>query len=275
VNRFACRYAVVQFMPFTETSEFANVGIVLACPQTGYFDYRLQNRRHARITQFFEELDGTVYKSALKAFESELQRVVNIASGADQGSNPEMLRQLFASLTHPREAMVRFGPPRAILTPDPNAELQHLFDHYVGRAFATPQYIEGLMTKRIGTLIGSLNLSLPFRQEKIGDDLVHATFPFVQKQQSGALRKIIKPLRLDHEESNSILEHGDSWAQKVRRLGNRGLLPADILFAVAQPKEADAKRQSACSDILSQLQALKVRTVTQEDEQGILDFANA
>jgi hypothetical protein len=275
VNKFACRYAVVQFMPFTETGEFANVGVVLACPQTGYLDYRLQSRRHARITQFFEELDGAVYRSALKAFESELQRVANLACDADQGSRPELLRHLFTSLTHPREAMVRFGPARAILTPDPKAELQHLFDHYVGRAFATPQYIEALMTKRIGTLISSLNLSLPFRQEKIGDDAVHATFPFVQKQQTGALRKIIKPLRLDHEESNSIFEHGDSWTQKVRRLRDRGLLPADIMFAVAQPKEEDAKRQSACADILSQLQTLKVRTVTQDDEQGILAFANA
>ncbi len=38
----ACRYAVVQFAPYRETGEFANAGVVLMCPETGHFDFKLQ-----------------------------------------------------------------------------------------------------------------------------------------------------------------------------------------------------------------------------------------
>ena len=58
MKKIACRYAIIQFMPYTETGEFANVGVVLACPETGYFDFKLQTKRYARITAFFNELDA-------------------------------------------------------------------------------------------------------------------------------------------------------------------------------------------------------------------------
>ena len=41
----ACRYAVVQFAPCRETGEFANAGVVLLCPATGFFGYQLQTQR--------------------------------------------------------------------------------------------------------------------------------------------------------------------------------------------------------------------------------------
>jgi hypothetical protein len=35
------QYAVVRFMPFIETREFANVGVVLIAPKTGKFLFKL------------------------------------------------------------------------------------------------------------------------------------------------------------------------------------------------------------------------------------------
>lgn len=32
MNKLACQYAVVRFLPYAETGEFANVGVALACP---------------------------------------------------------------------------------------------------------------------------------------------------------------------------------------------------------------------------------------------------
>ncbi len=47
LNKLACRYAILRFLPYTETGEFANVGVVLACPATGYFGFKLETRRYA------------------------------------------------------------------------------------------------------------------------------------------------------------------------------------------------------------------------------------
>ena len=78
----ACRYAVVQFAPYRETGEFANAGVVLMCPETGYFGFKLQTRRTKRITDFFDELPRSFYVRAVKAMEDELQRVAGVVAHA-------------------------------------------------------------------------------------------------------------------------------------------------------------------------------------------------
>ena len=49
----ACHYAIVRFMPFVETGEFGNVGVVLFSPTARFFGFRLLGQRISRITNFF------------------------------------------------------------------------------------------------------------------------------------------------------------------------------------------------------------------------------
>ena len=49
---------VVRFLPYPETEEFVNIGVVMACPETGTFDFRIETRRRERITGFFPELEA-------------------------------------------------------------------------------------------------------------------------------------------------------------------------------------------------------------------------
>ena len=115
----ACRYAVLQFSPFRETGEFANAGVILLCPETGYFGFKLQTQRAKRITDFFDELPREIYLRAIKAMQDELQRVAQLVADTPAHGLSDALRHLFDALIHPREAMVRFGPARAVLTLDP------------------------------------------------------------------------------------------------------------------------------------------------------------
>lgn len=273
MKHFACRYAIVQFAPYTETGEFANVGVVIACPETGYFDFKLQTRRYKRITAFFDELNADVYRTALKAIETELARIQHLALELPAGpARADQIRDLITALTHPREAMVRFGQVRPILTQDPAAQLGKLFDHYVDHAFVTPEYVEHTITQRIHTLLSGLTLPAPFKSERIGDDQIHANFPLVQRL-DGHLTKIIKPFNLAQDEPNLIFDHGDAWLQKVRRLRKRNLLPRDVLFAVAAPPESDAKRFGAYTEICAELTQENVHVVEQQQNTEILAFA--
>ena len=52
MKKYACQYAIVRFLPYLETGEFANVGIVMLCPDAGFFDFKLL-RHVRRITAFF------------------------------------------------------------------------------------------------------------------------------------------------------------------------------------------------------------------------------
>ncbi len=51
-HKTICNYAVIRFLPYPETEEFVNVGVILACPETRTIDYMLETRRRDRITGF-------------------------------------------------------------------------------------------------------------------------------------------------------------------------------------------------------------------------------
>lgn len=273
MKQFACRYTIVQFLPYSETGEFANVGVVLACPETGFFDFQLQTRRCARITAFFDELDAKVYRTAIQTMQMELERIqAAVRAVPVTPERADTVRNLLTHLTHPREAIVRFSPVRPLLTPEPATALQQRFERYVNRAFVTPEYTEGTMTKRLQNLLAGLSLPAPFKAVPIGDGQIHTEFPLVQRRDD-QITKVIKPLNLAQNKPNQIFDHGDVWLQKVRRLRKRNLLPPDVLFAVAAPPETEVLRFDAYREICMELQQSKVLVAEQNNEQEIVAFA--
>jgi hypothetical protein len=273
VKQVACRYAVVQFVPYLETGEFANVGVAMVCPQTGYFGFRLQHpRKSKRITGFFNELPRTVFARAVQGICTELQRIDELVARQQTTGRPEALREIFESLVHPREAIIRFSTPRVVLTDDPARELQDKFDHYVDRTVATLEYVEQEIERRIRALLGSLELKMPFRPARVGDDEVYVKFPLVQ-QRGTSVAKIIKPLNLNQTEPMGIYDHGGTWLQRIQRLRKRNLLPHDVLFAVRGPDQHDLKRFAAFEDICGELRLQDVLTVADDAQDLIANFA--
>lgn len=274
MKRFACRYAIVQFSPYTETGEFANVGIVLACPQTGYFGFKLQTKKYARITGFFSELNAEVFRESVRSIETELVRIKESINRIDVAARTDTLRQAFTHLVHPREAIIRFGDARAILTEAPAEELDQLFNYYVDHSFATQEYVEHTMTKRLQTMLNRLNLEQPFRPARIGDDVVYANFQLVQKNFDQP-QKVIKAFNLDQKEPNSIYAHGDVWIPRVRRLLDKKLLPRNTLFTVALPSQTDTKRYAASQEIVRGLEHESIIVINQSHDEQIKAFALA
>lgn len=269
MKTYACRYAVVQFVPYTETEEFANVGVVLACPEAGVLDFKLQTRRVRRVTAFFDELPGNVYRHAVRVFQGELERVKEIAA---QDRTSAGVRDLFKALIHPREAIVRFGRERVVLADDPAAELQRLYAHYVERSFATPEYVEVTIEKRLRAVLNRVTPDHPFRAERVGDEDYYANFPLVQKV-DGVMRKVIKPFNLGHEQTVDIYEHGEKWIAKIKHLRRKSLLPDDILFAVSPPAVDDIRRRTAADEICTELAGLGVQTLDQDADDQITHWA--
>ena len=77
VREFVCNYAIARFRPYRETGEFANVGVVLLCPEVDYFGYAFERHKYKRITNFFPELDSNIFKAGLSGFLKELSRVTS------------------------------------------------------------------------------------------------------------------------------------------------------------------------------------------------------
>lgn len=272
MNKLAYRYAIIRFMPYRETEEFANVGVVLTCPEIGYFDYKLQTRRYAHITSFFEELDSSTYSNAIKLFKGELARIKEQITSV-QSESPDILRKVFDSLLQPRESIIRFSEGRPRLSEKPDDTLNQLFSFYVDRSFATHEYKETVVLRRVKQLVNSLKLEKPFRAQHIGDEIASAKFPLVQQAGDGQFLKAIKPFFLNQEEPGKIINHGGAWVDKVKRLRNRGLLPDSVLFAVDGPSQSAGNRYVAFQEICEDLRELDVAVIPTNDEQRIIEFA--
>lgn len=278
MKRIACQYVILRFMPYVETGEFANVGVVMISPRDRFFGFKLETRRYARLTNFFKDLEGRLYRSAIYAVRQELERVHALLkeSGFDRRykhNDEGFANQLFAELIRPRETMLRFSEPRVVLAEEPEKKLDELFGHYVEHSFATRQYRETVLERQLRHLLNQAKLGERFVPEKVGDDEYHVSFPFVEKQQADVLRAI-KPLNLGQQDSSHIVEHGGKWQFRINELKRRHCLPSRVLFAVEGPDD-DNQRSEAYRHAVALLQQTGVSVMPLANKDAVLEFAKA
>ena len=280
MTRIACQYAIVRFMPYVETGEFANVGVLLWAPKTRYLGFKLLRRKYGRITQFFEELDRAFYLRTMNDLEVELFRVQNLLCDAgayvdEPGMEYGFHKGIFRELIRPRETIVRFSEQRVVLTDDPKDTLEKLYDYYVGRNFVTKEYQEAVLEKGVKTLLEKEDLAKRYHRRKVRDNLYSVTFPFVEEKNEKAVR-IIKPLFLGQADSTQIIEHGDHWKLKIQQLRKRHLLHGPILFPIKGPDETNPKdnRLEAFEETKRNLVESGIDLVLHSDHRTIVEFAS-
>ena len=276
MKKYACQYAIARFLPYVETGEFANVGIVMVCPETNYFDFRLLTTKTKRITDFFEELKVNVYRRAQTDFMYELKRIQDyINDNSTQLKAPHyLLNNIFAELVRTREVLIHFDTVRPVLTDDPALKLDDLYSFYVERSFATPVYQEALIEKNIRNVLKNADLLKKYKKETLGNkDAYHATFPFVYFENEVA-RKVIKPLNLSQDDPATIYDHGWAWLGKIRKLRDLKVLGEGVLFAVKEPNEMKLAEHEMFQEVINTLKTDDIKIALETDTSAILDFAS-
>lgn len=260
------RYSIIRFLPYAETEEFANVGIVMHAPTARYFDFQLSNKWR-RLGGFFDKLDRRVFAQGVTAFAEELARTRDMAGQASaQG--------VFDDLVRPREALFRFSAVRAVMTESPQAKLSELFDHYVEHDFATPEYQEKLIEKTVRGVLRREGLSDRFHSAKLGVDGLQFKVPFAELDADGRALRVIKPMHLAYEDPLRILDHGSQWLGRLRHLERVKAMPRSMLLAVTQPP-VDTDRFGAFEEVRRDLVNLGAVLAASNDEQALLNFAQA
>ena len=271
MNDLACQYSIIRFLPYAETGEFANVGVVLACPEIGFLDAELMPiQRTKRITDFFDALDARIYREAIKYLRTELNQTREFVASLGATRYQDTAASFF-ELIRPREALLRFGPARTILASSPDLMLRKLFSHFVERDFATKEYHEEVLNKGVANILARASLKSYFDAEVVGDDTVSVRFPFVNRGQNGPTLAI-KPLHLAKDEPSKIIDHGGHWVDRIRRLKKHQLIPQGVLFAIESPTEGRQLR--AANEIIDDLRQLGTLVTDFNDEDAILSFAN-
>jgi len=271
MKRLFAHYTLVRLLPQVDAGEFANIGVVLACPETGYFGFRLMKKQR-RVTQFFEEMTRDLLTKLRKELTAELAHIQSLVANRLVGQE---LVQVMQDLAKPRETMVRYAPLRALMTEDPVADLDKLFDRYVQRDLnVVPEYHEQVLTKLVKRALVGERLADAFVVNDVGTEDFHIRLPFVHERE-GFTVAVIKPLDLTQDEPTKIYTHGDVWLGHIRRLKALHLQPQGMLIAAEGPLAEDAKRFRAFNDIVDELRLLDVTVVDRTDTRGIVEFAKA
>ncbi len=262
-----CLYAIVRFSPYIETGEFANVGIVLCVPKSGFIGFRLAPARFKRVNNFFDDLEHQLFGATRKNIEKELVRLQSYAHSV----NEKQLADIFIELTRERESIIRFGEVRtALIKTEPQEFIEKLYNQFIGREFLTREYRENVMVKEIRKDLRKKGVP-KFKEAKIVNDLIEATFPLVSED---AAPKVIKPLAFQQATATKIIEHGELWLWKVKRLIKTGSLEErNILLPFEEPSREDEKLKKAYQEVVSGFEDLNVQVCDFKNKDSLMKFA--
>ena len=139
------------------------------------------------------------------------------------------------------------------------------------RNFATKKYQEALLERDVKKFLRQANVGEQFKNQKLGDEQYHVTFPFV-RDDAGEPVKVIKPLHLGHDEPTKIYDHGAAWINRINRLKGKFLEPERVLFTLAGPN-GDGDRLDAYHDIEKELKATGIKITSCDNRGEITQFA--
>ncbi|TIX46651.1 MAG: DUF3037 domain-containing protein [Mesorhizobium sp.] len=278
--RLQCRYSIVRFTPHVETGEFANIGIILTAPKAGFLDFRVETKRYARITGFFDTLEPEFFRNAVSALVRELARVRKMMPAPiyeqptmDLGA-ADLANRLFYQITKEREGLVTFSDPRVILSDDPQVTLDKLFGHYIERNFVTQRYRETVLEESMKGWLSDISIDTKFVRRQFDDGIYKASFPFVEVDSDGDPLKIIKPFFLGQKEPTSIIDHGVKWTTSVARLRKARVIPNRVLFAVEGPASGGSNI-AAFHETVELLENNDIDVIPFEKRKAILEYASS
>lgn len=267
-----CIYAVIRFMPFAETREYANVGIVVIAPKTGFYDFKLAPKTFARVTNFFDDLDGVIYKHALEGFEAELERIRNFLM--NNHVNGKELTDYFKEITRARESVLHFGEIGTLITDNVNVTVEKLYERFIGRNFThSKEYKEQQMIRVLrNQLVSSLPKNVKYTQQKLKAGMFDITMPLVNQINNNY--RIIRPLAFEQKNVLLAMEHGETWVNRLKKLINSRVIEADrALFALEKPVNRKLEFMNVYENVYDEIKKLGAEVEDFSATSNIIKFA--
>lgn len=261
------QYAIIRFLPHAQTGEFANVGIVVCAPEQAVFEFRLAPARFARVTDFFDDVEGKLYTTTIATVKNELDRLKEFTTnqfGQD-------LVTVMNELVRPRETLVRYSELRTMYIDKKPAEVaDQLFAQLVHRTFLTEAYQEQLMVRAIKTQLKAEKLT-HFRRLALAGRFDEITFPLVAKTNDTF---VIRPLAFQQKNITNMMDHAQTWLGRFARLAqNDALKNENILLPLQGPTANTSKLIGAFGEVKREFDKIGVQVVGHNDTRAISAFA--
>ena len=240
MKKYACKYVVLRFAPYSETGEFANVGVLLYSKSHNFFVFKLDTSDiGARVSRFFHIDDKQVFKFAMASYQKELAFI------QEQVAHHHMTAQeAFGFLVKPRATLLRFSEVRTVITDSIDGTLDSIFARMVSHSSSSQTKNRQKLSSLLRSQLNLLRLERPFRQHRFAKSGFEATYNFTQLGEQGEPLKLIQPIELsDRLTPKEIFEVVDGNEVRLNRMASLELLPKKVLlpFSLSEnrTKEAD------------------------------------
>lgn len=245
-----CLVIPITFRPYAETGEFACFGVLVHCPETGYVGYRIgekDRRVTERINNFFKEIGRDIFPMTLKSAKRDLEQVVKAPFDLFDRNRA---RALLENLIRPRENLIRYGEPMAVMSSDPAAEVDRQYALLVERGFVDQEgRYENEVRRRVKKYLTERHI--PFSQFSFrSPDNYVFNLPITFEAKNGM--KAIKALNLVGTSVTDTIDNGFKWIFRFRRLLENGFKKDNLLVPV-NLTVSSPENKSAVLTILDQL----------------------
>lgn len=273
----ACLVVPVSIRPYAETEEFACVGVLLHAPAENRFSYRLakaSGRAFHRASAFFREIDAAILKTALKCAKLDIDHMI---ARATEELDPRLRENAFCNLIRPRENVIRYGRPRAVMTDDLEKEVERQYERIVQRAFIDREgYYEQKMRMRVMGYLQERKIEFERQKRYVFENGCYTfTMPVVIGR--GAESKLIKPLNFVMKSGTDTMEHWFKWQRRFDYLRGEGLDKGRILAPVRLPSAEKPDVHHAAMIVLEHLREY-TQTVDEaceeEERAAVIAFAS-
>jgi len=264
------KYVIIQFLPYTETGEFANIGVLVFSVKTGFFDFKLTPQRFKRIPHFFDKLDKNFYKNVISLFNEEL---ANMQSMVKNLSGQDLLTYMENRLAF-KESVVRFGNIRTIAMESNQDITDKLYNRYVMRDFIAPkQHREKCMVKLLRTQLIEQKLDGIYKQKEIKTGLRVVNLPFVAHFNQYGKTRIIKPMAFIQQKPTLLIEHGERWLNRFNWLIKANKIEAKNILLPIEPPKKQGDLQQAYLEVINEIKNIKIKVIKFENKKEIFHFA--
>jgi len=261
MKKVAYQTGTIELMPYTEQGEFCIVGVFAIDAEIRSLSYKiLAPKRTKRLTAFFPEIERSVFTQTLKSVHYEWDRLSEMVNTGGNTRELEIMNNvsgsnLFVAITQPREGMIRHKAKGFTLTDSIDKWLNASFRKMVlRRDLEAVMPEEQKLNKKVAEYINELKFRRYWKEKQVGNDQYHATFPFTYTpEMEQKVERAIKPLYLAQKQSTKIIEYGDTWLQKVRRLNQFKLAPETLVFPVVRPNDQNSEEYEHADLIVKDL----------------------
>lgn len=130
-NERAYTYVLLRYRHDPLAGEFANVGVVLHQPSTGFLDAKVRHTL-GRLSKMFPDLDGDTLKSVLRGLERAIERLAK-REGSDLLTSLKDAGAFARRVMPDDDTSFVWGPVGSGLTTNPSDMLARLYDRFIAR----------------------------------------------------------------------------------------------------------------------------------------------